>query len=235
MIRPDASHGVFETLLVRDGRVQALDAHLDRLAASVSALYAASLPDGARSEILNRVRDLSGAHRLRVDAVPHPGDARTAVTSSPLTAPRAGATFDTPVTIGGGLGPHKWSDRRYLDALAERDGPASVVLIADDDGQVLEAAWANVWLLEGDRLRTPPADGRILPGVARARLLSLAPSLGLHADEVPIPVAGVQRAPTVFLTSSLRVAALARPRDLSTPVDPRVAAIAEALAAGDWT
>ena len=45
---------------------------------------------------------------------------------------------------------------------------------------MLEAAWGNVWLLEGDRLITPPADGRILPGVTRALLLELAPSLGLQ-------------------------------------------------------
>ena len=44
-------------------------------------------------------------------------------------------------------------------------------LILDEDGAVLEAAWANVWAREGDRLVTPPADGRLLPGVARARLL----------------------------------------------------------------
>ncbi|MDQ6730581.1 MAG: aminotransferase class IV [Actinomycetota bacterium] len=235
MIRPDASHGVFETLLVRDGSVQALDAHLDRLAASVSELYAASLPEDARSQILNRARNLSGEHRLRVDAVPHAGGADTAVTTSPLTAPWAGATLGTPATISGGLGPHKWRDRRHLDALAEREGPGRAVLITDDDGQVLEAAWANVWLLECDGLRTPAADGRILPGVARSRLLSLAPSLGLQADEMPIPLTDVQRAPTVFLTSSLRVAALTRPRDPSARVDPRIVAIAEALDAGDWT
>ncbi|MEO8968517.1 MAG: aminotransferase class IV [Solirubrobacteraceae bacterium] len=235
MIRPDASHGVFETLLVRDGYVQALDAHLDRLAASVSELYAASLPADARSEILDHVRNLSGEHRLRVDAVAHAGDAHTAVTTVPLTAPRASATLGIPATISGGLGPHKWSDRRYLDALAEREGPGRVVLIADDDGQVLEAAWANVWLLEGHGLRTPPADGRILPGVARSRLLSLAPSLGLQADEMPIPLADVQRASTVFLTSSLRVVALTQPRVPSAPVEPRIAEIAEALDAGDWT
>ena len=36
---PDPALGVFETLLVRDGTAQALDAHLARLAASVADLY----------------------------------------------------------------------------------------------------------------------------------------------------------------------------------------------------
>ncbi len=66
-------------------------------------------------------------------------------------------------------------------------------LLVDADGSVLEAAWGNFWLLEGDALVTPPADGRILPGVTRALLLELAPALGLHAREQPITL---QRAET---------------------------------------
>lgn len=235
MTRPDVSRGVFATLLVRGGRVQALNAHLDRLAASVSELYATSLPDGVRDEILSTARCLTGDHRMRIETVPHAGGAHVTMTASALTGPRAAVATAVPVTISGGLGPHKWCDRRHLDALAERAAPDSVMLITDDDDQVLEAAWANVWLLEGGWLRTPAAGGRLLPGVTRARLLSLAASLGLQAKEAPISLTALQRAPAAFLTSSLRVTALATPSSPRAPVDPRITAIAEALATGDWT
>jgi para-aminobenzoate synthetase/4-amino-4-deoxychorismate lyase len=235
MTRPDPWLGVFETLLVRDGRVQALAPHLDRLAASVSELYGARLPWGLRTEILSTARGLTGEHRMRVDAVPDAGGARVTVTTSALSGPRISTANAVPITIGGGLGPHKWCDRRQLDAIAERVGSRSVVMICDDDGQVLEAAWANVWLLEGGRLRTPPADGRILPGVTRARLFSLAQSLGLEASEAPITPADVRDAPTVFVTSSLRVTAVTTLVRPSTPVDSRISALAQALAAGDWS
>ena len=43
-------------------------------------------------------------------------------------------------------------------------------LLVDLDGLVLEASRANVVIREGDRLITPPLDGRILPGVTRAAL-----------------------------------------------------------------
>jgi para-aminobenzoate synthetase / 4-amino-4-deoxychorismate lyase len=66
-----------------------------------------------------------------------------------------------PVVWPGGLGPVKHADRRLHDAL----GPA---LLVDADGSVLEATWASVAAPDG---RTPPADGRILPGVTRARAL----------------------------------------------------------------
>ena len=47
---------------------------------------------------------------------------------------------------------------------------------------MLEAAYANVWIVEGEALITPPADGRILPGTTRAALLAADPA----AREEPI-------------------------------------------------
>jgi branched-subunit amino acid aminotransferase/4-amino-4-deoxychorismate lyase len=71
---------------------------------------------------------------------------------------------------------------------------------------MLEAAWANVWLLDGRELSTPPADGRLLAGVTRDRLLELAPSLGLQATERPISLDEARAAPAILLTSSLALA-----------------------------
>jgi para-aminobenzoate synthetase / 4-amino-4-deoxychorismate lyase len=59
-------------------------------------------------------------------------------------------------------------------------------LIVDLDGQVLEAAAANVLIVEGATVVTPPLDGRLLPGAVRARVLAAAPSVGLGASEEPI-------------------------------------------------
>jgi para-aminobenzoate synthetase/4-amino-4-deoxychorismate lyase len=64
---------------------------------------------------------------------------------------------------------------------------------------VLEAAHANVWIREGGALITPPADGRILPGITRAVLLAQAPS----AREEPVELARLMRAEQIFLTSSI--------------------------------
>jgi branched-subunit amino acid aminotransferase/4-amino-4-deoxychorismate lyase len=88
--------------------------------------------------------------------------------------------------------------------------------LVDTDGLVLEAAYANVWIIEGDDLITPPADGRILPGTTRAALLA-------HdgAREEPIDLDRLASADAVFLTSSIsgRVPArLRRPVLVPVPV-----------------
>jgi para-aminobenzoate synthetase/4-amino-4-deoxychorismate lyase len=109
-----------------------------------------------------------------------------------------------PWTLPGGLGPHKWVDRRLVDAASAR--LAATPLLVEPDGEVLEAAFANVWVLEGRRLTTPPADGRLLGGVTRARLLELAPRLDFEASESPLSLDRLAQADSVFLTSALRMA-----------------------------
>ena len=106
-----------------------------------------------------------------------------------------------PVLLPGGLGDHKWLDRRLLDELAHRFG--AVALLVDLDGEVLEAAHANVWIREGSTLVTPPLDGRLLPGTVRARLLTHPPP-GLTACEEPVPLERAATADELLLSSSLR-------------------------------
>jgi para-aminobenzoate synthetase/4-amino-4-deoxychorismate lyase len=237
-VPPDPTCGVFETLLARDGRVQALDAHLRRLTGSVATLYGAELPPELPGAVRAAAAPLAGEHRLRVDVIP--GDTQEVtwrLGTSPLDARRPRSHRCRPVPAGGGLGAHKWSDRRSLAALAAGDDEP-VALLVDERGDLLEAAWANVWLLDGDRLITPPADGRVLPGVTRARLIALAPSLGLRPCEEPVSLARAQAVPQRLLTSSLALAAAATLPGESAPPPEALAAAArirDALGAGDWT
>jgi para-aminobenzoate synthetase / 4-amino-4-deoxychorismate lyase len=130
-----------------------------------------------------------------------------------------------PWTLPGGLGAHKWVDRRLVDAASAR--LRATPLIVEPDGEVLEAAWANVWALEGRRLVTPPADGRLLAGITRGRLLERASGLGLDAVEEPLSLERVAAADAIVLTSALRMAV---PGQLA-PARPEDEAVAAAIAA----
>jgi len=76
-------------------------------------------------------------------------------------------------------------------------------LICDGD-QLLEAGWANLFVAREETLWTPPADGRILPGTARAAVLAIAREKGLDAREQPLSAAALQTAEETFLTNSIR-------------------------------
>ena len=69
---------------------------------------------------------------------------------------------------------------------------------------MLEAGRASIFVVRGEGLATPPLDGRILPGTARASLLDLAAELGVPVAEQPLTLADLSAAEEVFLTSSLR-------------------------------
>jgi para-aminobenzoate synthetase/4-amino-4-deoxychorismate lyase len=193
--RPDPAGGVFATILAEAGRAVALGAQLERLAASVSTLYGHGLPPGLAGDVQAAAAALRTG-RVRVDAT-----ADGAVSLAPGGPPGGGPIVLRPWTLPGGLGPHKWRDRRLVDALTAASGGA-VPLLVDADGAVLEAAWANVFARGSDGvLRTPPADGRILPGIRRAALLAAG------AVEAPLTLGDLAAADALLLTSALRAVA----------------------------
>jgi para-aminobenzoate synthetase/4-amino-4-deoxychorismate lyase len=213
---PDPEQGVFETLLVRGGRAQALERHLARLRASLLSLYGAEL----QPPEFELPRD---PHRLRIDA--HADGTATASLTPIDLAAMAHPVAVEPVTVRGGLGPHKWRDRDWLQS------QPGVPLLVDADGSVLEAAWANVWVIEGGRLITPAADGRILPGVTRELLLEL----DFPTAVEPVGIDRLLAAEAVFLTSALRHAVAAHVGVAPASEPPAVAEVRAALASVEWS
>jgi para-aminobenzoate synthetase/4-amino-4-deoxychorismate lyase len=187
--RPDPAAGLYETVLVEDGVARDLGAHLARLAASMRALYRSAPPDDLEERAAAAARGHVRA-RMRIDVVP---GAEPEVLVAPL-GPPAPAIL-RPVVLPGGLGPHKWRDRALLES-HEADDPATLPLLLDADGFVLEASRATIVVRAADgSLHTPPADGRILPGVT-ARLAGARPR--------SLTLADLRTADAVFVASALR-------------------------------
>lgn len=211
--RPDPSRGVLETLLVLDGRPVELDPHLERLAASLETLFGAGLPGEARELCRRRAAGL-GLARLRLTVVPAAGGLACEATSEEVEAAtpfpgRAGGAELRGLVVAGGLGRHKWADR---DPRLAGSGP-TVPLLCEADGEVLEAGWANLFLLRGGVLSTPPADGRILPGVTRAAAIAIARGSGVDVRERRLRRGDLFEAEEVFLTASVRGVVPARGLD----------------------
>jgi para-aminobenzoate synthetase / 4-amino-4-deoxychorismate lyase len=214
--RPRPARGVLTSLRVTDGRGPDLDAHLARLAASARQLYGKPLPLSLRADLAALLPGKSG--RLRITARPVGGPLQATAEVVPAGPPSRSVGLRL-ATIPGGLGRHKWSDRRLLATLAETLadglGPDEHLLIADRDGEVLETDRANVFAVIDGVLVTPPADGRILPGVTRAAVLRLAARDGGPVREEPISTARLLAASEVFVTNS--VAGLVPARSLDQP------------------
>jgi para-aminobenzoate synthetase / 4-amino-4-deoxychorismate lyase len=207
---PDRAIGVFETLLVLDGSPVELEAHLRRLSASVGELFDVELPPGARELLLEHASALP-VGRMRLTASPAPAgdgvelDVFTAQVDRDNVFPSWERSITLrPFVVEGGLGAHKWADRDGLAWTEATEPDGALPLVLDVHGEVLEASRANVFVVEEGSIVTPADDGRILPGVARARAIETARSLGIEVREETLRFDRMSRAREAFLTGSVR-------------------------------
>ncbi|HEY5709855.1 MAG TPA: aminotransferase class IV [Solirubrobacterales bacterium] len=208
--RPDRQQGVIETLLVLDGEPVELDAHLTRLGASLTALFPNRIPPSGLADEIEAAATGIDRGGLRVTVAPGGDDGLDAAAETVEIDPRqvlppVPLTIEArAVVVRGGLGGHKWADRALLNEMQPDSAADSVPLIFDWDETLLEASRANAFAAFGRTLLTPPADGRILPGIARTRALEAAAEAGFEVRETPLLREDLAGADEVFLTGSLR-------------------------------
>jgi para-aminobenzoate synthetase/4-amino-4-deoxychorismate lyase len=202
--RPRPAAGVFTSLLVHNGTTHRIGDHLTRLDASARELFGKGLPPALDGDLANCLRPRPSG-RLRITVRPLGGPLRAAIQIVPLENPPPAAVDLHPVLVPGGLGGHKWRDRGLLARHQQTagTGPGGHLLIEDTDGHVLETDRASIFAMIGGILRTPPPDGRLLPGVTRAAILRLAATHGAYLKVMPMTRADLMSASEVFVTNSV--------------------------------
>ncbi len=236
---PRPAAGVFTSLLVTDGVTRGLAAHLARLEASVRDLYGKELPASLprrpgplpRGPAVGQAADHRPPGRR-----PAPGHGRGRPAVAGRRSRRRQAVTLRPVTVPGGIGAHKYRDRRLLAELAAQAqaGPGQHLLLTDETGELLETDRANVFAVMDGVLLTPPADGRLLPGTTRAAVLRAAHAHGIRIGQKPLTLDELTQASEVFVTNA--VAGVLPVTAVETvhrtwPPGPVTAALAAALAA----
>ncbi len=206
--------GLFETLRTWNGRPSLLPRHLDRLVRSARAL-------GLAIEDVSLPSPADVAALLAADA--RQGDAMLRITLTGGTSAAGGATLwmrSAPLPTSshkngvrlGTTGParsdplaaHKTLNYWPYRLLAEKAAAEACdeALLLDPKGRVLEGTRTNVFFVVRGALVTPPADGRILPGVMRGLVIERARDLGIPVNEKTLAPAA--RPDEVFLTNAVR-------------------------------
>ena len=78
------------------------------------------------------------------------------------------------------------------------------MLLLDEHGHVSECTSANIFVVKGDEVSTPPLRSGCLPGVTRALLLEEVKAPGINVIERVIEVGELAKADDVFITSTTR-------------------------------
>lgn len=224
--------GIFETLSVCGGRVQALEAHLTRFANSARLL---DLPepdlDDYRSTILAAVarhvpvaelwvktvltRGVEGAGGAQgiptgwvlAEAVGDLNAVRTqGIRVVTLDRGYRHDVAETSPWLLQGAKTLSYAVNRSVLREAERRGADDVIFLSSD-GFVLEGPTSNVIARYGDLLVTPCTDQGILAGTTQASIFGYAESVGMKTEYTLMSFADLQDADAVWLVSSVRHAA----------------------------
>lgn len=200
--------GLFETMRAEHGRIPLLDRHLTRLMQSVAALGFDPAPSesdirAALAECMAKVD--AGVHRVRVTVTPHPTLLVEITPYEPNPAP--GVTVTSLIGTwwpGEEIREHKtlsYAAHRLAHRRAVAAGTDHALLL-DDAGRLGESDAANVFLVVGGTLLTPPVEG-ILGGVTRDLLLEVAVAEGIPIDVRHVAEAEWRDADEMFLSNGL--------------------------------
>lgn len=209
--------GVFETVKVMGGRPFALRRHLERLHRSADGLgLDVPVTDATLRTIVDRVVEAAGLDlaRLRITlsaGLTPLGSARAGSEPTLVVAATPLVPWEDETTVVtapwprnerspiAGVKATSYAENVVVLAEAHKVG-ATEALVPNTRGNLCEGTGSNVFVVVEGRLLTPPLMAGCLPGVTRALVLELLPD----ADEEDIPMAALDRADEVLLTSTTR-------------------------------
>ena len=214
--------GLFETLRSRDGRVAGLPAHLERLRRGAEML-GIPLPDLALDAAVTETLVANGVDKgcaaLRITLtrgagprglVPPMEPKPTLMIAAFASAPPSDAPLKAVIaaTRRNEQSPlAQLKTLNYLDnVLAKSEAEArgaDDALLLNTAGRLACASAANLFLVRGRRLMTPPPGEGVLPGITRAEVIALASDLDLAVTETPLEPDQLRSADEAFLTNSL--------------------------------
>jgi branched-chain amino acid aminotransferase len=210
--------GLFEILRAWDGVLPYLGPHLDRLYSSAQELRMRVIDRSTLSGHVAAAAAMAGGdQRVRIivtrgeggiaDRASTIGPGRTIVIAEPLGAlPREVSLAIVEWPVPKRVGPtHK--TLAYLDSLWARELAAAAgadeALRLDAQGNAAECATANIFVVAGGTVITPPLDG-ILPGITRARVLAACAENAVPCAERSVSRDELRAAEEIFVTSAVR-------------------------------
>lgn len=220
---PSLLHGVglFETLRAYDGRPFRLRQHIDRMERSARELdmpvlqLIEQIPQAVSAVLdANQLKDA----RIRFTVAPpgayDGGEQAMLLAAAQETSGYSPQLYERGMTVyvltqwrQSNLDPlvgHKTTSYfpRLLALRGAQAAGCGEGLWFTPDNRLAQGCISNVFLVKGGRLRTPPIDTPILPGITRAVVLELANRAGIAVEESACTIDDLLDADEVFLTNA---------------------------------
>lgn len=209
--------GLIETILSEGGRLPHWNGHDHRLRTSMEALgwpLHEEWPEQVYKEILAALaaNRLTGRARIRLRVFKSSDQIHYLVESSGFPFERNAGLLNIGLAVGLAVTADEHSfmknnQRAVYEAAARqaRERGFQDMLLLNAAGHVVESAIANVFILQDNRLRTPPLSDGCVQGVFRQGLLSGTIYFqGSRPEESPLTPGDIENAEAVFLGNALR-------------------------------
>lgn len=215
-------YGVYEAMKVYDGRLFAVQEHLERFERSMKEIRIE--PDFTREELINNINDLvkqsclksaivyfqitRGVGRRIHGALKNTKPSLTMFISYLPPVPEEYRNNGAKAVI---LPDDRWAypfikslnllPNVLAKQIAEENDAYEAILVRGN-GYISEAASSNVFAVIDDTIVTPPTDGKILAGISRMVVLKLAEKYGLKFKEDYFTADQLRNAQEVFITNT---------------------------------
>ena len=108
-----------------------------------------------------------------------------------------------PGGMGGTKAAGNYSPVLVTQLAAKKEGYSDVVYLdAKTDTYLEEVSSCNIFVVQGKKIKTPPLQGTILPGVTRRSVIELARSRGYEVEEANVSVQEAMAADEIFTTGT---------------------------------
>ena len=212
--------GLFETMLLKGGRVRLLDAHLARLAHGCKRLGIEYPGDQRVRNELAHVCAAAEEGIVKYVVTRGVGGRGYRMTSN--QAPTRIASLHAPISPAQPEIRARWCDMRlsrnsalagikHLNRIEQvlaqnewTDPSVEEGLMLDSEGELVSATAANVFIVRGNEIATADLRYCGIRGVMRGEVLRLASSLGIAAHEEPLWPEDLDTAHEVFITNAVR-------------------------------
>lgn len=213
--------GVFETMLVVDSRLISENLHFIRMRDGCERLGIAPPEEESVHDAVQEILELldlqQGRVKVRLVRTGGRGALNELVGEDETTLIEAGRLPEIPKSVRVVVSP--WTRNEgsplagikclsYAENLVALDDArlkgAEEAILGNSRGEICEAATANLFLVENDKLYTPHFDSGCLLGTARERVLRLARAAGIEVVEDALQMFRLDLAEEMFLTSATR-------------------------------
>ncbi len=208
--------GIFETLLVYNGRPVFAKEHLKRMKRSAE-YFGLPVPDERALE--NAVFKLASSlgemtFGLRISLIKNPFDGKSVLIAQ---SRNVNLSFKEPLIARLGISRFRRQNSNELAhhklffsselALAADEAKAKGfddMILLSNEGRVLETTRANIFFFDGERIITPSVEDGLLPGIIRQLVLENCREwLGVEAVERSVLREEISQFKEVFITNSL--------------------------------